>query len=302
MNTQNRPLPSISCVNEMHGDNFAFYNGDSVELVAQLPPDSVDLMVYSPPFANLYTYSDHERDMGNVNDDAMFAESYGHLCRELFRVLRPGRMCVVHCADLPLFLYKDGEIGFKDFPGLCLRTHLDAGFVQYSPRVTIWKDPVTEMQRSKAMRLLYKNRLGDSSLSGVGNPDYLLVLKKPGKNLVPISHTADEAPLDQWQEWASPVWTTIDQTNTLNVQGSRDSKDGRHICPLQLDVIERVVKMWSNPGEIVLSPFGGIGSEGYGALTYGRKFVGIELKESYWLAGVKNLTAVDCPRQAGLFR
>lgn len=292
---------TIRCQNDSHGLNYAFYRGDCVEVVAQFPRDSVDLMVYSPPFSSLYVYSDNERDMGNVPDDAVFAESYGHLCRELFRVLRPGRMCVVHCTDLPLFKYKDGEVGFKDFPGLCLRSHLDAGFVQYSPRVTIWKDPVTEMQRSKAMRLLYKNRLGDSALSGVGNPDYLLVLRKPGRNGAPITHTEDEAPLDQWQEWASPVWMTIDQTHTLNVQGSKDDRDGRHICPLQLDVIERVVKLWSNPGEVVLSPFGGIGSEGVGALTYGRKYVGIELKESYWQSGCRNLAAVDRPAQGALF-
>lgn len=291
------------CLNEWHGENASFYHGDCVEVMRQMPANSADLFVYSPPFADLFTYSDSERDMGNVVDDAMFLDSYAHLCNEIARVLRPGRNAVVHCADLPSFLWKSGRKGMRDFPGLLIRAHEAAG-MWYSGRVTVWKDPVTEMQRTKAERLLYKNIRENAGVSSVGNPDYLLLFHKDGRgheDRVAVRHDPDEFPVSMWQEWASPVWMTIDQTNTLNVRDARDDADGRHMCPLQLDVIERVVKLWTNPGEVVMSPFGGIGSEGVGALTYGRKFVGVELKESYWRKGVENLREVDRPPQLSLF-
>lgn len=288
------------CLNEWHGDNATMYHGDCVEILRQLPENSVDLGLYSPPFASLYVYSEAVRDMGNVASDEEFAESYAHVARELFRVIRPGRICVVHCAELPMFKYKDGAMGFKDFPGMLVRIHEAAGWIMHSPRVTIWKDPVTEMQRTKSHGLLYKTLRSDSAGSRVGNPDFLLVFRKPGDNAVAIQHP-DYVPLTTWQEWASPVWLTIDQSETLNVQGARDDKDGRHICPLQLDVIERVVRLWSNPGDIVLSPFAGIGSEGVGALTFGRRYVGIELKDSYFTKAIENLRAVDRPAQLSMF-
>lgn len=293
----------MRCLNEWHGINASFYHGDCVEVLRQLPRHSVDLSVFSPPFADLFTYSDSERDMGNVVDDAMFLEGYQHLAAELTRVMRPGRNVVVHCADLPSFLWKSGRKGMRDFPGLLIRAHEAAG-LWYSGRVTVWKDPVTEMQRTKAERLLYKNIRENAGVSSVGNPDYLLIFHKDGRgddDRVCVRHDPAEFPVDMWQEWASPVWMTIDQTNTLNVRGARDDADGRHVCPLQLDVIERVVKLWTNPGEVVLSPFGGIGSEGVGAVSAGRKYIGVELKESYWRQGCGFIAEVDSPRQASLF-
>lgn len=293
----------IKCINEWHGKNASFYHGDCIEVMRQLPANWADLAVFSPPFADLFTYSDSIRDMGNVADDGVFLDSYRFLAAEVARVLRPGRNAVVHCADLPSFLWKTGRKGMRDFPGQLIKAHEDAG-LWYSGRVTIWKDPVTEMQRTKAERLLFKNIRENAGVSSVGNPDYLLLFHKDGRgddDRVAVRHDPAEFPVEQWQEWASPVWMTIDQTNTLNVRGAREDADGRHMCPLQLDVIERAVKLWTNPGEVVFSPFGGVGSEGHGALTYGRKYVGIELKESYWKTGCTNLSGVDSPRQASMF-
>lgn len=291
------------CFNECIGDKFAFYNGDCVEVARQLPTNSVDLVLYSPPFANLYTYSDSIRDMGNCVDDAEFFQTYRFIVAELLRVVRPGRNVVVHCADLPSFLWKHGKVGLRDFSGDLVRTHEDAGFTYHS-RITIWKDPVTEMQRTNAHGLLYKTFRTDSARCRAGNPDYLLVFRKPGDDhpdAVPVTHDPAQFPVTTWQEWASPVWMTIQQSRTLNVAQARDDADEKHMCPLQLDVIERAVKLWSNPGEVVLSPFGGVGSEGVGAMTCGRKYVGIELKESYWRTGCENLKAIDKPAQSRLF-
>lgn len=294
----------MKCLNEWHGQRASFYHGDSVDVLRQMPANWADLAVFSPPFADLFTYSDSERDMGNVSGDAEFLDSYRFIAEAVTRALRPGRNAVVHCADLPSFLWKTGRKGMRDFPGQLIKAHEDAG-LWYSGRVTIWKDPVTEMQRTKAERLLYKNIRENAGVSSVGNPDYLLLFHKDGRgedDRVAVRHDPEEFPVGQWQEWASPVWMTVDQTRTLNVRGARESADGRHMCPLQLDVIERAVKLWTNPGEVVFSPFGGIGSEGVGALTYGRRYVGIELKESYWRTGCANLDEVDRPRQSGLFR
>ncbi len=293
----------IKCLDQNNGDNYTFYHGDCVEVLSQMPGNWADLAVFSPPFADLFTYSDSARDMGNVTGDDEFLDSYRCLAEQLTRVIRPGRNAVVHCADLPSFLWKTGRKGMRDFPGLLVRAHEAAG-MWYAGRVTIWKDPVTEMQRTKAERLLYKNIINNAERNSVGNPDYLLIFHKDGRgddDRVSVRHDPTEFPVELWQEWASPVWMTVDQTNTLNVRGSREDADGRHMCPLQLDVIERAVKLWTNPGEVVLSPFGGIGSEGVGALTYGRKYVGIELKESYWRTGCANLRDVDRPKQSGLF-
>lgn len=291
------------CLNQWHGKNATIYHGDCVEIARQLPPNSIDLSVYSPPFANLYTYSPDARDMGNCADDTAFLDQYRFLADELTRILRPGRNIAVHCCDLPSFKWKHGYIGFRDFPGELIKIHTEAGLVYHS-RVTIWKDPVTEMQRTKAHGLLYKTIQGDAGRSRVGNPDYLLIFHKPGNeddDEVKVTHTPDDFPLDQWQEWASPVWMTVDQQNTLNGRVAREDADERHICPLQLDVIERAIKLYTNPGEVVFSPFGGIGSEGVGALTYGRKFVGVELKDSYFNTAVENLRNADDPPQLSLF-
>ena len=296
-------MTTIQCLNEWHGERASFYHGDCIDVLRQMPAGWADLAVFSPPFADLFTYSDSVRDMGNVSDDAMFMDSYRFLAEQVTRCLRPGRNMVVHCADLPSFLWKTGRKGMRDFPGLLIRAHEDAG-LWYSGRVTIWKDPVTEMQRTKAERLLYKNIRLHAERCSVGNPDYLLIFHKDGRTAddrVSVRHDPEDFPVEVWQEWASPVWMTINQTNTLNVRGAREDADGRHMCPLQLDVIDRTVKLWTNPGEVVLSPFGGIGSEGVGALAAGRRFVGVELKESYFLTGVENLCEADNPRQVSMF-
>jgi hypothetical protein len=299
-------MNTIKALNSKIGKNYAFYNGDCVEVVGQMPSDSIDLAVYSPPFGSLYTYSDSERDMGNVASNDVFAEAYRFLCAELARVIRPGRLCLVHSAHTYRFKFKDGESSVVDFPGELILAHEAAG-LSYMGRITIWKDPVTEMQRTKSHRLLYKNFIGDTTICAPGSADYLLIFRKmptdANKHLCkPVVKSADEYPVGTWQEWASPVWMTIDQTNTLNVRNAGDPNDERHMCPLQLDVIERCVKLWSNPGEVVLSPFGGVASEGVGALTYGRRYVGVELKQTYWEHGCRHLDAVDNPPQASLFR
>lgn len=299
------------CLNEKHGDNFAFYHGDCVEVARQMPANSVDLAVYSPPFANVYTYSDSVRDMGNCENDEDFFKSYAFLVAELHRIVRPGRIVVVHCKDLVYYKSQRGSAGLRDFPGDIIRAHIDAGFDLHS-KVTIWKCPVTEMQRTKAHGLLYKQLRADSTISRQGCAEYLMVFRKWPRTeaeesaRVPVVHPLDESdprhiPLDKWQEWASPVWMTIDQTDVLNVQQARDDADEKHMCPLQLDVIERAVLLWSNPGEVVFSPFGGIASEGSRSIELGRKYVGVELKESYWRSGCANLELVDNPRQQSLF-
>lgn len=278
----------VRCLNDAHGDEWTAYHGDCVPVVAQLPDNSVGFSVYSPPFSNLFTYSDSISDMGNSATDAEFLTQYGFLLRELARVTKPGRMSAVHCSDLPLMKWKDGMIGIKDLSGDIIRAHQNAGWVLHS-RVTIWKDPVVEMTRTKALGLLYKQLKKDSTRSRVGMADYLLVFRAPGENVDPVGQDEDEFPVSQWQKWASPVWMDIRQTNTLNVTVARQDADEKHLCPLQLDLIMRALVLWSNPGDIVLSPFMGIGSEGVMSLRHNRKFVGVELKEAYWRLAVKHM-------------
>lgn len=278
----------VRCLNDDHGDEWTAYHGDCVPVVAQLPDNSVGFSIYSPPFSNLFTYSDSISDMGNSATDAEFLTQYGFLLRDLARVTKPGRLSAVHCSDLPLMKWKDGMIGIKDLSGDIIRAHQDAGWVLHS-RVTIWKDPVVEMTRTKALGLLYKQLKKDSTRSRTGMPDYLLVFRAPGENTDPVGHDEKEFPVSQWQQWASPVWMDIRQTNTLNVTVVRQDADEKHLCPLQLDLIMRALVLWSNPGDIVLSPFMGIGSEGVMSLRHKRKFVGVELKEAYWRQAVKHL-------------
>jgi DNA modification methylase len=264
----------VRCLNDVHGNNYTLYHGDCVDVVRQMPDASVGFSVYSPPFSSLFTYSDSVADMGNSANDAEFFRHYGMLVRDLARVTKPGRLSAVHCSDLPLAKWKDGVIGIKDFSGDIIRAHQEAGWILHS-KVTIWKCPV-------ALGLLYKQLQKDSTRSRQGMPDYLLVFRAPGENAEPVGHRPSNFPVDQWQKWASPVWMDIRQTNTLNVQMAKDHSDERHICPLQLDLIERALVMWSNPGDVVLSPFTGIGSEGVVSLRNHRKFVGVELKDSYF--------------------
>lgn len=263
------------------GKNWECTNTDCIPFVQQAPNESIHLSIYSPPFANLYTYSDKIEDMGNCSDDDEFLAQYRYLVKELFRMTKPGRMSCVHCIDLPSFKWKHGEVGLRDFPGGIIKTHVDEGWIYHS-RITIWKDPVVEMQRTKSIGLLHKQLKKDSTMSRAGLPDYLLVFRKPGENAEPVTHTSDDFPVEQWQQWASPVWMNINQTRTLNVKAAREPNDEKHVCPLQLDLIERCLVLWSNKGDFVFSPFTGIGSEGVTAMKLGRKFIGTELKESYW--------------------
>ncbi len=282
----------VMCLGEAHGSSYSLYHGDCVDVCRQMPDESIGFTVYSPPFSNLFVYSDSECDMGNSADDGEFFKHYGFLIRELFRLTMPGRLSAVHCSDLPMTKWKDGMIAIKDLSGAIIRAHEEAGWMLHS-RITIWKSPVVEMTRTKALGLLHKQLMKDSGRSRAGMPDYLLVFRKPGDNPKPITHTAEDFPVTQWQEWASPVWMTIDQTNVLNAAVARQEQDEKHLCPLQLDVINRALVMWSMPGDIVLSPFMGIGSEGVESVRLGRKFVGVELKEAYFKQAVAQVDARD---------
>lgn len=282
-------------LNQALGERFAAYHADCVEFTARMPDASVDFSVYSPPFASLYIYSQSERDMGNVGSEAEFLEQYRYLAANMLRITRPGRLTAVHCSDLPRTKSAHGVIGLYDFPADIRRAHEETGWTYHS-RITVWKDPVVEMQRTKALGLLYKQLQKDSCRSRQGMPDYILVFRKVPENEdagVPVPQDASSFPVDQWQRWASPVWMDIDQTNVLNVRAAREAGDERHVCPLQLDLIERAIRLWSNPGEVVFSPFMGIGSEGFAALKAGRKFIGTELKEAYWRQAVKYLSEAE---------
>jgi DNA modification methylase len=278
----------MDCLNEAHGDEWVAYHGDCVSVASQMPDECIDFSVYSPPFGSLFVYSDSAADMGNSSSDGEFSEHYGFLVREKFRLTKPGRLTAVHCSDLPMTKWKDGAVGVKDFSGDIIRLHQEAGWIYHSRR-TIWKCPVVEMTRTKHVGLLYKQLRSDSSKSRGGMPDYLLTFIKPGDNADPITHEAADFPVEQWQQWASPVWMDINQTNVLNVKAARTEKDEKHLCPLQLDLIERALILWSNPGDTVLSPFMGIGSEGYMSVKARRRFIGIELKAAYWRQACENL-------------
>jgi len=287
----------MKVLNQASGENWQAYHGDCVEVIKGLPDNSVHCIVFSPPFESLYTYSNSDRDMGNCRTSGEFAEHFKFLASELFRILKPGREMCVHCMDLPLSKQRDGVIGLRDFSGDLIRIFEDAGFVMHCPRITIRKNPVTAMQRTKAIGLLWKQIKKDSALSRMGIPDYLLVLRKPGDNPEPVSHTAEEFPVAQWQQWAECVWHDINPSNTLQRLSARDEDDERHIAPLQLEVIERALIMWSNPGDIVFTPFMGIGSEVYQAVKMGRKGIGIELKKSYYDQAIKNLANAEREKQ-----
>lgn len=279
---------------------YKLHNGDSCELIKDIPSESVHLEIFSPPFAELYVYSDHIADMGNCRNYEEFFQHFSFLLPELNRILLPGRICAVHCMDLPIQKGKEGYIGLRDFSGMLIRAFQDNGFI-YHTRVTIWKDPVVEMQRTKALGLLHKQVKKDSSMSRVGIPDYILVFRKEGVNPVPIKN--EGIPVDLWQKYASPVWYDIDYSKTLNnYRDGREEEDEKHIAPLQLPTIERCVHLWSNPGETVFTPFAGIGSELYQSIKMGRKAIGIELKKSYFQIAQKNcLNAVESTKQLELF-
>lgn len=283
----------IEAMAEAHGEGWQMYLGDCVEVARQLPERSVDFSVFSPPFGNLYCYSDSERDMGNSADDAQFLEHYGYLVEQLYRILRPGRCISVHCKDLVNYRGRDGMAGLRDFPGDLIRIHRAAGFAYHS-RVTIFKNPVTEMTRTKAHGLLYKQLRADSSFSRQGLAEYVLTFRKwagttEESEVSPVTHTPEDFPLEQWQRWAAPVWMDVDDMDVLNVRQAKDDQDEKHLAPLALPIIERCVGLWSNPGDVVFSPFAGIGSEGYQALKMKRHFLGVELKETYFRFALRNL-------------
>lgn len=281
---------------EYEGREWALYNSDCIEVLAGFPEGLIDLAIFSPPFSDLFVYSDSERDMGNCGSHNEFMEHYRYFSENLYRAMKPGRIVCVHCTDLPTRKGRDGFIGLHDFGGDLIKAHQAAGFV-YHARCTIWKDPVVEMQRTKALGLLYKQLKKDSAMSRVGMPDYMLFFRKDEPNPEPITHTPDDLPVEQWQELASPVWMTVRQGNVLNGRMARGEEDERHICPLQLDVIDRCLTLYSNPGDLVLDPFNGIGSTGYQALKMRRRYLGIELKPEYAAQAAKFLAEADASQE-----
>lgn len=303
----------MKVINQVIKDQYALYNCDCVDLAKSIPDNSIDYTIYSPPFVSMYVFSNSERDMGNNADHATFWEHYKYLIAENFRITRPGRLVSIHCMNLPTSKQNDGFIGLSDFRGDIIKAHQDAGFIYHS-EVCIWKDPVVAMQRTKALGLLHKTIRKDSSMSRQGIADYIVTMRKPGVNDKPIRHYRDHSEMmevcreenldplveeqnifsvDDWQRIASPVWMDIRQGNTLNAQAARDPDDIKHISPLQLDVIERCLRLWSTRGDTVYTPFLGIGSELYQAIKFGRKGIGSELKESYFKQAVENLEVAE---------
>lgn len=277
----------MKVISQVVNENFALYHGDCVEVAKGIPDNSIHYTIFSPPFSSLYTYSNSDRDMGNSKNDEEFYRHFEFLVKELYRITIPGRLVSFHCMQIPLMKERDGVIGLKDFRGDLIRSFQKEGFIYHS-EVCIWKNPVVEMQRTKALGLLHKQIKKDSAMCRQGIPDFLITMRKPGENPERIEHTNENFPVDVWQNYASPVWMDIKQSNTLQKKNARDSKDERHICPLQLEVIQRGIELWSNPGDIVFDPFSGIGSTQYMALRLGRKAIGSELKDSYFKCAVEN--------------
>lgn len=280
------------------GEGYTVHLGDCVKWARRMADNSIDYSVFSPPFADLFVYSNSDHDMGNCKDDDEFAAQLKFLIAELFRVIKPGRNVSFHCMNLPTTKMRQGFIGLRDFRGTLIRAFQDAGFIYHS-EVCIWKDPVVAMQRTKALGLLHKTIRENSTMSRMGLPDYVVTMRKPGDAEVRVTH-GEDLPVLMWQKYASPVWDDINQSRTLNKLPARDENDEKHMCPLQLDVIERCIHLWTNPGDLVFSPFTGIGSEGYTAIKMGRRFVGTELKPQYWELACQNIEDARMEQQ-GLF-
>lgn len=279
-------------LNQCITDKYALYNGDSCEVLKEIPDNSIHYTIFSPPFSSLYTYSNSDRDMGNCKNDDEFYNHFIYLAKELYRVTMHGRLLSFHCMDLPMMKERDGVIGLKDFPAMLRKIFEDCGFIYHS-KVTIWKNPVTEMQRTKALGLLHKQIRKDSAMNRQGIPDYIVTMRKPGDNPERIEHTHETFECNVWQQYASPVWMDIKQSDTLQRKSAREEKDERHICPLQLEVIKRCIELWTNPNDIVLEPFGGIGSVPYIARKLNRRSIACELKESYYNQMVKNVETAE---------
>jgi DNA modification methylase len=285
--------------------NWTMYNADCIDVLSSLPDESIHFSVFSPPYQSLYVYSASPRDIGNCRSDDEFYEHFGFVIDQLFRVIKPGRVVAVDCMNVPAMKSRDGYIGLKDFRGDLIREFLSRGFIFHSEHC-MWKDPLIEATRTKALGLMHKQLCKDSSMSRAGIPQYLLAFRKPGENKEPIAHAnglewfvGDDPPVngnlshERWRRYASPVWMDINFTRNLSMTCAREQEDERHVCPMALDIIERAMHLWSNPGDVVLTPFAGIGSECYVAVDMGRKAIGVELKESYYKQAVANI------RQAG---
>lgn len=306
----------MAIINETITNKYALYNGDCIEVMKSFPDGKIDMALFSPPFADLYCYSDSPRDLGNCRGYDEFMVHFGFVVEQLARIIKPGRVAAVHCMDIPAMKERDGYIGLKDFSGDIIRLFQKHGFVFHS-RHCIWKDPLIEATRTKALGLMHKQLQKDSIKSRAGLPDYLLAFRNAGENETPISHPdgltsycgSDDPSRGMsgikkshniWRAYASPVWMDIRQTKTLNARAGREADDEKHLCPLQLDVIERACVLWSNPGEVVFTPFMGVGSEVFGAVLNGRKAIGVELKTSYYNQAVRNLQSVDDAKEADL--
>lgn len=285
---------------EVVTDRFALFNGDSCEILPKLPSGSIHYSIFSPPFGLLYAYSNSDRDLGNCRTTEEFFDQFAFITKELYRVLMPGRLISFHCMNLPLSKEKDGVVALRDFRGELIRHYMEHGFLYHS-EVCIYKNPVQQMQRTKALGLLHKQLKKDSAMSRQGLADYLVTMRKPGDNAEPITHTNETFPVSVWQHYADPIWMDINPSDTLQYKSAREEKDERHIAPLQLEVIKRGIELWSNPGDVVLTPFMGIGSEVYMAVKMGRKAVGIELKDSYYRQAVANVKSVAESGQIDMF-
>ena len=277
----------MKVLNQVIKENYSLYNGDSCEIMTTIPDNSIHYSIFSPPFADLYVYSNSERDMGNCKSKSEFYEHFRFIVKELYRIMMNGRLVSFHCMNLPTSKQRDGFIGITDFRGELIRLFEECGFIYHS-EVCIWKDPVIAMQRTKALGLLHKQIKKDSAMCRQGIADYLVTMRKPGDNPEKITHTNESFPVQVWQNYASPVWMDINPSDTLQRTSARDEKDEKHICSLQLGVIKRGINLWTNPNDIVFTPFMGIGSEIYQALKMGRRGIGIELKESYYNQAVVN--------------
>lgn len=293
-------ITDINVKSQEIDDEFALYCGDSCEILQGIPENSIHYSIFSPPFESLYTYTNSDRDLGNCRNSGEFHKHFRFIVDQLYRVIMPGRLVSFHCMNLPTSKERDGFIGIRDFRGELIKLFQDAGFIYHS-EVCIWKDPVTAMQRTKALGLLHKQLKKDSCMSRQGIPDYLVTMRKPGDNPERVTHTNESFPVSVWQKYASPIWTDINPSDTLQYRSARENEDERHICPLQLTVIRRGIELWTNKGDIVLTPFMGIGSEAYMAVKMNRRAVGVELKDSYYRQAVLNVKEATKERQPDLF-
>ena len=302
----------MNILNQAQGENWTLANGDCIEVLNSLPENSIHLSIFSPPYASLYTYSNSDRDLGNSVNDDQFYEHFAHVVAGLHRVTKPGRIVCVDVMNIPAMKERDGYIGLKDFRGDVIRAFQKAGFIFHSEHCA-WKDPLIEATRTKALGLMHKQLCKDSTRSRAGIPQYLLAFRKDGENPEPVAHIdgltefcGENPPIhgnlshERWRRYASPVWMDINFSNTLNAKAARDNEDERHVCPMALDLIERAIQLWSNPGDVVFDPFSGVGSTGYQAIKMRRKFIGAELKQSYFAQAVKNLESAKAS-QGGLF-